>query len=221
MVDKDSSSVIVEPQGEATSAIIWLHGLGADGHDFEDIVPALEVGGVVRFIFPHAPFRPVTINLGATMRAWYDITSIDLESNQDNEGIREAEKIVQSLIAGQIDQGITASRILLAGFSQGGAVVLHTALRYPRRLAGVIAMSTYVPLAADLPDQAHPANLDVPIWMAHGTDDTVVPLKYGQISRNLLQSLGYHVDWHEYPMDHAVCAEEIQHIAVFIRSILQ
>jgi phospholipase/carboxylesterase len=221
MSEKSPPSIIINPQSDASAAIIWLHGLGADGHDFEAIVPELGLPDQhgVRFIFPHAPMRPVTINGGFVMRAWYDVLGPDFKSREDEAGIRASAKDLSELVEEQIRAGIPASRIVLAGFSQGGAMVLHTALRFPQRLAGVVALSTYLPLAATLEAEAGPANKDVPIWMAHGVSDNVIPFSYGEDSRNLLQRLQYQVDWHTYPMAHGVCTEEIRDLALWLREL--
>lgn len=203
-------------------AVIWLHGLGADGRDFEPVVPALnlspEVG--VRFVFPHAPRRPVTVNGGMVMRAWYDIESLDIASKVDAEGVGASVEMVHALIAREKERGIASQQIILAGFSQGGAIALHTALLYPERLAGVIALSTYLPLPAALTDRRRAANLNVPIFMGHGTYDPVVPLALGDASHQQLQTLGYQVDWRTYPMEHSVNMDEIHDIGVWLRNII-
>ena len=198
------------------AAIIWLHGLGADGHDFEPIVPELGLGQPVRFVFPHAPIRPVTINQGMRMRAWYDILQFG-GGPEDATGIRTSQSLVEELIK---QQDLPSSRIVLAGFSQGGAIVLQSALRHPERLAGVLALSTYVPLAATLEAERAVANADLPIFMAHGAYDDIIPLARAEQSRRLLESLGYPVQWHAYPMPHSVCPQEIADISAFLRRIL-
>ncbi len=206
--------------GEAPSlAVIWLHGLGADGHDFEPIVPELNLRFAARFVFPHAPVRPVTINGGMPMRAWYDILGFDRSAREDAAGIRASAAAVTELVDREIARGIPAERIVLAGFSQGGAIALHTALREPRALAGVLALSTYLPLAATLASERHLANAGLPIFMAHGTQDPVLPLKLGEFSRRALESLGYSVEWHTYPMPHSVCMEEIRAIAAWLTAL--
>jgi phospholipase/carboxylesterase len=208
--------------GEAPSlAVIWLHGLGADGHDFEPIVPELRLGFPARFVFPHAPVRPVTINGGMAMRAWYDILGFDRNAKEDAAGIHASAAAVTKLVDREIERGMPANRIALAGFSQGGAIALHTALREPRRLAGVLALSTYVPLATTLAGERNAANTDLPIFMAHGTQDSVLPLALGESSRRLLETLGYAVDWHTYPMPHSVCLEEIEAIAGWLAALRQ
>jgi phospholipase/carboxylesterase len=207
------------PRAAAEAAVIWLHGLGADGHDFEPIVPELRLESAlrVRFVFPHAPVQPVTINGGYAMRAWYDIGN---DRRQDEAGIRASQARVEALIARERTRGVTARRIVLAGFSQGGAIALQTALRHPERLAGVLALSTYLPLAETLAAEAHPANRDAPIFMAHGTQDPLIPLARAAASRDTLRALGYDVQWREYPMPHSVCAEEIAEIGAWLTGVL-
>ncbi|HMM66726.1 MAG TPA: carboxylesterase [Dokdonella sp.] len=192
-------------------AVIWLHGLGADGNDFGPIVPELVGNGwpAIRFVFPHAPKRPVTINGGMTMRAWYDITGMEIAQRQDEAGIRASMREVEALIAREVERGIPAARIFLAGFSQGAAMVLSAGLRHAQRLAGIIALSGYLPLEQQLEGERSPANADVPIFLGHGSVDPVVPQTLGMLSRDFLRGHGYSVDWHGYPMAHQVCAEEI------------
>ena len=211
----DKLEIETGPQPQA--AVIWLHGLGADGHDFEPIVPELELTRPVRFVFPHAPLRPVTINQGMRMRAWYDIYQFG-GGPEDEAGIRASQRLVDGLIAEEKKRGV--AKIVLAGFSQGGAIVLQTALRHPQRLAGVLALSTYLPLAAALPGERSAANGDVPIFMAHGTYDDVIPLARAERSREALERLGYPVQWRSYPMPHAVCPQEIEDISAFLGAIL-
>ena len=203
------------------AAVIWLHGLGADGHDFEPVVPELRLPAAkpVRFIFPHAPQRPVTINMGMRMRAWYDILQLG-GGMEDEAGIRESQGLLEKLIADQKRQGIPARKIALAGFSQGGAIVLQTALRHPERLGGVLALSTYLPLQVKLEDERNPMNNDVPVLMAHGQYDNMIPMSRATQSRDALQALGYAVEWHDYPMPHSVCPEELADIAAFLLRIL-
>ncbi len=203
----------------ANASIIWLHGLGADGHDFADAVTALQLPNV-RFILPHAPHRPVTVNGGYIMRAWYDLSGLEINSPQDENGIRETQVQIEALIAQEQQRGIAAERIILAGFSQGGAIALHTALRYPQRLAGVLALSTYLPLKPLLAAEKHAANRDLPIFMAHGTFDSVISLEVCEMSVKLLQQQGYPVFWHEYPMAHSVCAKELADIRDFVCDVL-
>jgi phospholipase/carboxylesterase len=210
----DAIQIETGPRPEA--AIIWLHGLGADGHDFEPIVPELALKKPVRFIFPHAPIRPVTINQGMRMRAWYDILQLG-GGPEDEKGLRASQKLTEELLR---TQGLPANRIVLAGFSQGGAIALLTALRYPERLAGVMALSTYLPLARTLASERSAANQDVPIFMAHGRYDDLIPLDRAHASREALEKLGYAVEWHDYPMPHSVCAPEVADIAAFLARIL-
>lgn len=207
-------AVEINPAGVPRACIIWLHGLGADGHDFEPLIPqlGLEEALGVRVVLPHAPRRPVTINGGMVMPAWYDILAPDFKRGQDSAGIRESEQQLRALIRREVDAGIPTGQILLAGFSQGGAIALHTGLRYSQPLAGILALSTYLPLADSLAATASPANSDVPIMMAHGTQDPVVPLLLAAQSRDLLQQQGYNVTWHTYPMQHAVCPDEVRDI---------
>ena len=192
-------------------SIIWLHGLGADGNDFAPIVPELvdSAWPPLRFVFPHAPVRPVTINNGLSMRAWYDIAAFDLNARQDEAGMRASIGEVETLIARERSRGVPSEHIVLAGFSQGGAIALAAGLRHQEKLGGIIALSTYLPLHATLAGERHAANATLPIFWGHGTLDPVVILQRGTDSRDLLQSVGYTVDWHTYPMAHAVCAEEI------------
>jgi phospholipase/carboxylesterase len=214
-------AVVIEPPLSATASVIWLHGLGADGHDFEPIVPELGLGGApIRFIFPHAPERPVTINMGYVMRAWYDITAPDLSQGQDEAGTRESEQQLRAWIEHEKARGILPERIILAGFSQGGAIVLHTGLRYPERLGGIMALSTYLPLADAVAEEKHAANARLPIFMAHGAQDPIIPLPLAEQSRETLRELGHTVEWHQYPMQHSVCMEEIGAIAEWLRERL-
>jgi phospholipase/carboxylesterase len=198
------------------TAVIWLHGLGADGHDFEPIVPELRLKQPVRFIFPHAPVRPVTINQGMRMRAWYDIFQFG-GGPEDEAGLRASQKLVQAMIEAQ---PVPPSKVVLAGFSQGGAVALQTALRCPERLAGVLALSCYLPLNATLAAERSPANQDVPIFMAHGQHDDIIPLRRAEQSNEMLEKLGYKVEWHTYPMPHSVSPQEISDISDFLVTIL-
>jgi phospholipase/carboxylesterase len=208
---KTLESVIVETGPNPTATILWMHGLGADGHDFEPLVPELLAPGMpaLRFVFPHAPVRPVTINNGYVMRAWYDIIGIDRRSAEDFSGIQASANAVTALIREQNALGIASSRIVLAGFSQGGAMALHLATRFPEKLAGVIALSCYLPLAKEFASERSSANLATPIFMAHGSQDPVVPFALGDESRRVLEGTGFRVGWHVYPMPHALCAEEV------------
>ena len=200
------------------AAVIWLHGLGADGHDFEPIVPELRlpVALQLRFVFPHAPVRPVTLNQGMRMRAWYDILQLG-GGPEDDAGLRASQKITEELIRAQ---GLPANKIVLAGFSQGGAIALQTALRYPERLAGVMALSTYLPLAATVAAERSEANRELPIFMAHGQYDDLIPMQRARASREHLEKLGYKIEWHDYPMPHSVCPPEIADISAFLGKLL-
>ncbi|OZI68992.1 alpha/beta hydrolase [Bordetella genomosp. 1] len=206
-----------------THAVIWLHGLGADANDFVPVVPELRLGATppVRFVFPNAPVQPVTINGGMAMRSWYDILVLDLVRQEDANGIRASEAAVQALIARENARGIPTSRIFLAGFSQGCAMTLHTGLRLQEKLAGMIALSGYLPLLDLAEAERHDANRDTPIFMAHGTYDPVVNIARAEASRARLTALGYEVSWHTYPMPHSVCIEEINDIGSFLREHLR
>jgi len=211
-------TVEVEPRAPADAAVLWMHGLGADGHDFESLVPELRLGTspAVRFVFPHAPVRPVTINGGQRMRAWYDIAGFDRRAQQDEAGIRESAEALGGLVRRERERGIPAERLVVAGFSQGGAMALFVALRWPERLAGVIALSTYLALGETVAAEAHPANAAVPMLMAHGSFDPIVPLALGERSRDRLRALGYDVEWRSYPMPHSVCAQEVEDLRGFL-----
>jgi phospholipase/carboxylesterase len=200
--------------------VIWLHGLGADGHDFEPIVPELELTAPVRFVFPHAPIRPVTINGGVRMRAWYDILGWGATAPEDAAGIRSSAAAVARLVDREIERGSSSAEIVLAGFSQGGAIALHAGLRATMPLAGVVALSTYLPLAAALGVEKSPANLHVPVLMAHGSADPLIPLALADASRCTLERHGYAVDWRVYPMGHAVCPEEIAAIGAWLTALM-
>lgn len=206
-------AVEIETKPRPSHSVIWLHGLGADGYDFAPVVKELVPGDWpgLRFVFPHAPVRPVTLNGGAPMRAWYDIHSLDADiaQRQDADGVRESVGHLASLIAREADRGVPASRVFLAGFSQGGAIVLAGGVRHPKRLAGVIALSTYLPIGDTTAAERSEANAGLPIFMAHGSRDPVVQPKLGIQSRDFLEELGYAVEWHSYPMQHQVVAEEI------------
>jgi len=214
-------AVIIGPD-DATYSVIWLHGLGADGHDFEPIVPELHypTRAQTRFIFPHAPMRPVTLNQGYVMRAWYDIIAINDSAAQDEAGIRETATRISDLIAHEERRGISSERIVLAGFSQGGAIALHLGMRYPQRLAGILALSTYLPLVQTLAQEAAEANRTVPIYMAHGEYDPVVPITMALQSHEHLDTLGYEVDWHVYHMEHSVCPQEMADISRWLGRVL-
>ncbi|MEA3191934.1 MAG: phospholipase/carboxylesterase [Betaproteobacteria bacterium] len=209
-------AVEIETGSPPQAAVVWLHGLGADGHDFEPIVPELGLKKAVRFVFPHAPVRPVTINQGMRMRAWYDIFQFG-GGPEDDKGIRASEALIVKLIE---EQPVPPEKVVLAGFSQGGAIALQMALRYPKRLAGVMALSTYLPLAASVAAERSPANAQTPIFMAHGGYDDIIPIKRAEDSRNVLEKLGYRIEWHDYPMPHSVCGEEVRDISAFLAKLL-
>lgn len=208
---------------KADYSVIWLHGLGANGHDFEPIVPqiSLPAGKKVRFILPHAPEIPITVNSGMVMNAWYDIASMDFLDRQDELGIRVSETLLRKLIEREVARGVPADRIYLVGFSQGGAIALHTGLRYPARLGGILALSSYLPLDMMVLNERHEANQHTPIMMAHGTHDRVIHLKLGEMSRDYLQQLGYEVEWHQYLMEHSVHPDEIRDIGQWLGRVLQ
>ena len=222
MSERNLPPVQVEPERPADAAVILMHGLGADGHDFESLVPELRLPAeaAIRWVFPHAPIRPVTLNGGMPMRAWFDILGLDRRSEEDTAGVREAAADIRELVRRERERGILADRIVLAGFSQGGAMALYSGLREPERLAGILALSTYMPLAETLKAEAHPANVAVPIFMAHGTLDPVVAPALGEASRDALESLGYDVDWHTYPMPHSLCAEEVGDLREWLLRVL-
>jgi len=215
-------AVEIETAANPTHSVIWLHGLGADGNDFAPLVPALQIPKdvAVRFVFPHAPVQPVTINGGMVMRSWYDIFEASLVGQQDEDGILASEKAIHTTIDKELARGIPSERILLAGFSQGCAMALHIGLRYPKRLAGLICLSGYLPLADQSPTHWQAANRDTPIFIGHGTQDPVVILDRGQATKDQLVANGYAVQWHTYPMPHSVCPEEVTDIARFIHETL-
>ena len=216
----DASAVeVVTGSGTPQGSVIWLHGLGADGHDFEPIVPELRLPADLglRFVFPHAPVRPVTINGGMAMRAWYDMFSLDRDGPVDEAGIRASAAMLDDFIERELERGVAADKIVVAGFSQGGAIALHAALRSSESLAGVMGLSTYLPLVSKLADEV--AVSDIPIFMAHGTLDPVLPMFLGRESADLLIDHGFKIEWHDYPMAHAVCAEEINDIRNWLLSI--
>jgi len=204
------------------NSVIWLHGLGADGHDFEPVVPMLGMEQIdsTRFIFPHAPVRPVTLNGGMLMRAWYDIRGMNVSRDQDEEGIDQSAALVQALIEREITRGIPASRIVLAGFSQGGAIAAHVALRYPQKLAGLMVLSAYLLFPDRLAEQLNPANSDIPVFVAHGSMDPMVPISMGKDLSERLKALQLPLEWHEYPMPHSVVQEELLDIGTWLRARL-
>ena len=207
---------------DPTGTVIWMHGLGADGWDFVPIVREIPLPEemVLRFIFPHAPVRPVTLNGGMEMRAWYDIAMSDVARLPDEGGIRESQRLIDGLIDREKQRGIDPSRVVLAGFSQGGAIALQAGLRYREQLAGILALSTYLTLEDSLAAEGSGANRATPILMAHGTQDDMIPVRLAEASRNALQAKGYQVEWHTYPMPHSVCAEEVDAIATFLMQVL-
>lgn len=214
------SAIVQEPVRPADAAVIWLHGLGASGHDFAPIPPELGLPDdlAVRFVFPHAPRRAVTINAGLVMPAWYDIKSLGARA-QDEDGIRASEQAVRALVAREIARDVPASRIVLAGFSQGGAIAAHTGLRYPEALAGIMVLSAYVPLDHTLEAEMTPANARTSVFMAHGTHDPMIAMAFSEASRDRLAALGVPVEWHSYPMAHQVCHQEIVAIGKWLTSV--
>ncbi|HEY7652871.1 MAG TPA: alpha/beta hydrolase-fold protein [Methylomirabilota bacterium] len=212
----------IETAPNPDAAVVWMHGLGADGHDFEPIVPELGLPARpgIRFVFPHAPLRPVTINQGHVMRAWYDIRALAGVRREDEAGVRQSARQIEALMERERQRGIASRRLVLAGFSQGGAMALHVALRYPERLAGILALSCFLPLGSTLAAEASPANGDVPIFWAHGVHDPMVPLAMAEQGREQVGSLGYRIEWHQYPIPHSVCAEEIADVARWLGRVL-
>ena len=215
--------VEIETAAHPRHAVIWLHGLGADGHDFEPIVPQLvrPEWPALRFVFPHAPVRPISLNGGLPMRAWYDIGGFDLSQKQDEPGIRASIVRVETLIAREVERGVPIANVVLTGFSQGGAIALAAGLRHAQTLAAIVALSTYLPIAEPTAGERHAANAATPIFMGHGAFDPVVPRYLGERSRDRLREWGYHVDWHSYPMAHQVCPPEIADLADFLSGCLQ
>ncbi|MGB5510368.1 MAG: hypothetical protein WBM87_01530 [Woeseiaceae bacterium] len=205
---------------DPVGSVIWLHGLGADGHDFEPIVPELRLPAELplRFVFPHAPVRPVTINGGATMRAWYDILSLDAAGRADAAGVRASTALLAALIEREQQRGIAANRIVVAGFSQGGAIAINAVLHAQQKLAGLMALSTYIALPGEM--AASEGSRDLPVFMAHGSFDPMLPMQWGKASAEQLVALGFAVEWHDYPMAHAVCAEEINDIRDWLLKVL-
>ncbi|HVX05092.1 MAG TPA: alpha/beta fold hydrolase [Rhodanobacteraceae bacterium] len=217
-----SERVEIETAANPRHAVIWLHGLGADGHDFEPIVPQLvrPEWPALRFVFPHAPVTPITLNGGLPMRAWYDIAGFDLAQRQDEAGIRASIVRVEALIAREVERGVPVANIVLIGFSQGGAIALAAGLRHANKLGAIVALSTYLPIAEVTADERHAANAATPIFMGHGAFDPVVPRYLGERSRDRLRDWGYRVDWHSYPMAHQVCPQEITDLADFLSGCL-
>lgn len=215
----NEAAVEISQTENPLGSVIWLHGLGADGHDFTPVVDMLNLP-TLRFILPHAPHRKVTINNGYEMRAWYDLLGLALGSPEDTEGIAETQATLEQLIQNELDKGIPSDKIVIAGFSQGGAMALHTALRYNKPLAGVLALSTYLPLKVSFPTEKSPQNQQTPIFMAHGSQDDVISIDTCRVSLSLLQAEHYQVQWHEYAMGHSVSMEEIDDIRTFLLSIM-
>jgi phospholipase/carboxylesterase len=214
-------TIEIETRPKPSHSVIWLHGLGADGNDFVPIVQQLKLPKLgIRFVFPHAPMRPVTINGGFVMRAWYDIVAQDLAQRADEAGIRHSQAAIDALIAKEAARGMPASRVVLAGFSQGGVIALQTGLRHPKALAGVMSLSAYLPLASTVEKERNAANHATPIFIGHGMADNVVPLKAGTAARDQLIKLGYDVDWHQYPMAHSVCPQELDDISAWLTRVL-
>ena len=218
----DAEAIELETGPEPRATVIWLHGLGADGYDFAPVVEELGLPERLhlRFVFPHAPMQAVTINQGMVMRAWYDITGDVRDRVGDERGVRASQARIEALIDAEKARGISAGAVVLAGFSQGGAIALHTGLRHRERLAGILALSTYLPLPHTLAPEAAAANRDAPVFMAHGTYDSMIPLARALESRDALRAAGYAVEWREYPMAHAVCAEEIMDVATWLAAVL-
>jgi len=218
----NTNAVIIDPPKPATASVILLHGLGANGHDFKPILPALpkKMTDHTRFIFPHAPQRSISINGGMIMPGWYDVLGMDLTAQQDAEGIRDSEQILCRYVANEIERGIFAQRIVLAGFSQGGAIALHTGLRYPVPLAGIMALSTYLPLADTVENEIHATNRKTSIFMAHGQWDPVILFTQAERSRAELEKLGYPVEWHSYHIQHTLSPEEIVDIGKWLTARL-
>lgn len=223
MSSEQLSTIEIQPESEHKYSVIWLHGLGADGHDFEGLVPELLLAARanIHFIFPNAPVQSVTINGGMSMRSWYDILEMSLERKVDIGGIYHSANLIEPLIQQEIDKGIPSTNILLAGFSQGGVIALHTGLRYPHRLAGIVALSTYLPTIEQLKAERSATNNTAPIFMAHGIIDPIVAVESGKAAFDSLKSMDYNIEWHDYLMEHSLCIEEIEHISVFINSIFK
>ncbi|MCF8185806.1 MAG: carboxylesterase [Sulfuritalea sp.] len=219
MIYKPPLELSSNDASKINASVIWLHGLGADGYDFEPIVEKLDVPNV-RFILPHAPEMPVTRNSGYIMPAWYDLYGLTGNSQEDENGIRTTQQYINSLIENEINRGIASERIVVAGFSQGGAIALHAGLRYPKKLAGILALSTYLPLKTKLATEAHLVNAGIPIFMAHGIFDDIISLDMCKLSLNTLQNNHFSVNWHEYNMAHSVCVEEINDIRTFLKQVL-
>lgn len=215
------STVEINPTAPHTHTVIWMHGLGADGHDFESIVPELSFDtSSIHFIFPNAPIQPVTINNGMEMRSWYDILELSEEGRANCDDIYSSSSLIVDIIDKEIDKGIASKNILLAGFSQGGAMALHTAIRYPKNLAGILALSTYLPTANKIAEERNIVNNEIPIFMAHGNYDQVIPITLAKGAKAALESHNYSIQWEEYPMAHQLCYEEIKDISAFLKKVL-
>jgi phospholipase/carboxylesterase len=215
-------TIQIETAPNPTVSVIWMHGLGADGSDFVPIARELDLTGcpAIRFVFPHAPTMPVTINNGYVMRAWYDILGTDIAKREDDAGLRKSQAAIEELIAQEKSRGIAADHIILAGFSQGCAMAIQTGLRHPEKLAGLLCLSGYLPVHTTVAIERHAANQQTPIFMAHGRGDQVIPIQRAEQSRDMLQALGYQIEWHAYLMQHAVCEEEIADIGNWLRHVL-
>lgn len=217
------STIEILPESEHKYSVIWLHGLGADGHDFEGLIPDLHLTAEanIHFIFPNAPVQPVTINGGMAMRSWYDILEMSLDSKVDIAGIYQSAALIEPLIQQEIDKGIPSINILLAGFSQGGVIALHVGLTCKHKLAGIVALSTYLPTVEQLKTEHSIANHAIPIFMAHGIIDSVVAIESGKAAFDKLKSMNYNIEWHDYVMEHSLCLEEIEHISAFMNAIFR
>jgi len=217
------STIEIPANAEHLYSVIWLHGLGADGHDFESLVPELHLAARanIHFIFPNAPINPVTINGGMSMRSWYDILSMSEQHDVNTADINQSAELIESLIQREVAKGIPSTHILLAGFSQGGVIALHTGLKYPHTLAGIVALSTYLPTIEQLKTERSAANHALPIFIAHGIIDPIVAVEAGKAASDALQAMGYNIEWHDYLMEHSLCIEEIEHISSFINLIFK
>ncbi|WP_300171866.1 alpha/beta hydrolase-fold protein [uncultured Nitrosomonas sp.] len=216
------SAIEITTGPDPAYTILWMHGLGADGNDFVPVIQALDLPAIpIRFLFPHAPFRPVTINGGYVMRAWYDIQRTDFTEQEDETGLQESRRAIVALINRENQRGIPSDHVILAGFSQGAAMALLTGLHHPDKLAGIMALSGYLPLAHKFTQEAHAANQSTSIFMAHGSDDPIVPVELAQASLRLLRKYHYSVNWHEYSMEHAVCDQELADISHWLKTILK
>jgi len=216
------TTIEIQPEAAHKYSVIWLHGLGADGHDFESLIPTLHLTAEanIHFIFPNAPIQPVTVNGGISMRSWYDILDMSMDHRVDIDGIYKSADLIELLILQEIGKGIPSANILLAGFSQGGVIALHAGLRHPYKLAGIIALSTYLPTIAQLKSERSAANHGIPIFMAHGIIDPIVAVESGKAVFDELKAMDYNIEWHDYVMEHNLCIEEIEHISGFMNSIL-